>query len=381
MRGAFLSIGVRAVVNVEALNMVESVGNVTRHRRATMVFRRGARYFVRIVPVISGESLAHAYQWWIAELARHRYPADKVPLCEYCERGEFLKHCDVKLFGSKQWEQQLRSLLGVAKEEVAEKGKEEGGEEAKSGEARKGRRSSRKATYDPHEVEKIIVKNCVVEDIGGFLYPGDRPVKRTSRFQVSYMVPTVESLEAGAAAIEPQFHVRHSPTRTAREGQQEVAGQMMYYVETGSATYALTFNLDAGGIGRTSMLRVEQVVDAEELRRRVELAVDALALMLDSRIFGAKLSRFTPIIEYETVLAAVSSYPPFTLSPPALRGFAESTARRAAEYKKVFGADVMLVGFGEGLPEVIEKRDSLIELFSRIKELLLSRIEERKESP
>ena len=367
MSKAFLSVGVRAVVNVEALNMVESVGNVTRHRRATIVFRRGDEYFVRVVPAISGESVAHAYQWWIAELAKQRYPQGEVPLCEYCERGEFLKHCDTKLFGQKPWEQELAKILATESEE-------EGGEEGK----RRSQRSSRRAAYDPHDVERRIVANCVVEDIGGFLYPGDRPVKRTSRFQVSYMVPTVESLEAGAVAVEPQFHVRHSPTRAAREGQQEVAGQMMYYVETGSAVYALTFNLDAGGIGKTSMLRVEQVVDNDELRRRVELAVDALALMLDSRIFGAKLSRFTPVVEYEVVLAAVSSYPPFTVSSPALRNFAETTARRAAEYKEVFNADVALVGFGENLPSGVEKADSLIKLFKRVKELLLSKVEKRE---
>jgi CRISPR-associated protein Csa2 len=364
VKGPFLSVGVRAVVNVEALNMVESVGNVTRHRRATVVFRMGGDYVVRVVPAVSGESVAHAYQWWVAELAKRRYPPGAVPLCEYCEKGEFLKHCDVNLFGSKPWEQELAELL---------KAKEGGGEESE-GESRRGRRTSKKAAYDPHEVEKVIVRNCVVEDVGGFLYPGDRPVKRTSRFQVSYMVPAVESLEAGSVAVEPQFHVRHSPTRAAREGQQEVAGQAIYYVETGSAVYALTFNLDAGGIGRTSMLRVEQVVDGEELKRRVELAVDALALMLDGRIFGAKLSRFTPVVDYEAVLAAVSEYPPFTVSPPALRGFAEATARRAADYEKVFGKSIALVGVGEGLPEGVERAGTILELFEKVKEILLGKL-------
>ncbi|MCC6051562.1 MAG: hypothetical protein LM580_12690, partial [Thermofilum sp.] len=155
---------------------------------------------------------------------------------------------------------------------------------------------------------------------------------------------------------------------------QEVAGQAIYYVETGSAVYALTFNLDAGGIGRTSMLKVEQVVDGEELKRRVGLAVDALALMLDSRIFGAKLSRFTPVVDYEAVLAAVSEYPPFTVSPPALRGFAEATARRAADYERVFGKRVALVGVGEGLPEGVERAGTILELFERVKEILLGKL-------
>ncbi|MEM0495266.1 MAG: type I-A CRISPR-associated protein Cas7/Csa2 [Thermofilum sp.] len=329
----FLSVGVRAVVNVEALNMVESVGNVTRHRKATVVFRRGGEYVVRIVPVVSGESIAHAYQWWVAELAKQRYGAS-APLCEYCEKGEFLKHCDVNLFGSKPWEQSLKAAVSKA--------------------------------YDPHEVEKAIVANCVVEDVGGFLFPGARPVKRTSRFQVSYMVPTLDSLERGAVSIEPQFHVRHSPTRVAREGQ-EAAGQAIYYVETGSAVYALTFNIDLGGVGKTSMLKVEDAVDSGEAKRRAALAVDALAAMLDTRIFGAKLSRFTPVTEYETVIAAVSGRPPFVVSAPASPGFAVDVVRRRASYERFFGGGVKLFGLGEALPEGIERAENVLDLFERVK--------------
>ncbi|MEM1523082.1 MAG: DevR family CRISPR-associated autoregulator [Thermofilaceae archaeon] len=361
----FLSVGVRAVVNVEALNMVESVGNVTRHRKATVVFRRGGEYVVRIVPVVSGESIAHAYQWWIAELAKQRYGAN-APLCEYCEKGEFLKHCDVNLFGSKPWEQELKAAV-LSKE-----------------------------GYDPHEVEKKIVQNCIVEDIGGFLFPGAqppreksekkgaeaskkekasreserrqeaRPVKRTSRFQVSYMVPTLDSLERGAVSVEPQFHVRHSPSRVTKEGQ-EAAGQAIYYVETGSAVYALTFNIDLGGIGKTSMLRVEDAVDPGEARRRAILAIDALAAMLDTRIFGAKLSRFTPVTEYETVIAAVSERPPFVVSAPASPNFARDVAQRRASFERFFKGSVKLFGIGEALPDGVEPVGNVLDLFDRVK--------------
>jgi CRISPR-associated protein Csa2 len=342
LKGAFVSVGVRMLVNVEALNMVESVGNVTRHRRATVVYRRDKEYVIRIVPALSGENIAHAYQQWIAELAKHRYPADKIPLCEFCEKSEFLKHCDLNLFGSKDWERGLVRLI-----------------EGKN--------------YNPHEIEKEIVRNCVVEDLGGFLYPGDPPVKRTSRFQVSYMIPTIESLDAGAVALEPQFHVRHSPTRTAKEGQ-KVAGQAIYYVETGSAVYSLTFNLDVGGIGMTSMLKVEQAVDEEERKNRINLAIDALSIMLDSKIFGAKLSRFTPVIDYETIIAAVSSYPPFTISSPAVANFPASTARRGAIHSNLFSSNVQLFGYGEGLVNGIERAETVLTLFDAVKKALLARL-------
>lgn len=338
MISMFLSLGIRAIVNVDALNMVESVGNVTRHRKATIVLRRGSEYIVRIVPVVSGESIAHAYQWWLAELAKQRY-SENVPLCEYCEKGEFLKHSDLNLFGSKNWEKNLKGII-------------------------------EKGDYDVHEVEKIIVENCVVEDIGGFLYPGDKPVKRTSRFQNSYMVPTFDSLEKGAVSVEPQFHVRHSPTRVAKEGEQ-AAGQAIYYVETASAVYALTFNLDLDGIGRTLMVKIEEAVSEEERKMRKALAIDALAAMLDSKIFGAKLSRFTPIIDYETTIAAISSKPPFVVSAPASPNFAEDTAKRAGKHQEFFGKEVKLLGIGERLPEGVERAENILDLFKRVRELVI----------
>ena len=327
----FLSVGVRMVVNVEALNMVESVGNVTRHRKATIVFRKDGEYVVRVVPVISGESVAHAYQYWITELAKKAYPKDSVPLCEYCERGEFLKHCDSKLFGGKDWEKELKVVV---------EGKD----------------------YEPHQVEETIVKNCIVEDIGGFLYPGARPVKRTSRFQVGYVVPTMDTIEKGAVAVEPQFHVRYSLSQAQQQG------QMIYYVETGSAVYSMTFNLDIDGIGVTSMVKVVDVVGEQERKKRVELAIDALAVMLDSKIFGAKLSRFTPVTDYETVLAVVSDYPPLVVSPPAVKEFVEKTVARSKKYGEAFGTKAKLFGYGEGLPKEVEKADNLIELFEKVKE-------------
>ncbi|MFZ8792558.1 MAG: type I-A CRISPR-associated protein Cas7/Csa2, partial [Acidilobaceae archaeon] len=75
----WLSLGLRALVNVEALNMAESVGNFVRHRKAAMVVRSDSRYIVRYVPVVSGESMGHAYQSWIARLASK----SNLPLCGY----------------------------------------------------------------------------------------------------------------------------------------------------------------------------------------------------------------------------------------------------------------------------------------------------------
>ena len=329
----YVSLGLRAIVNVEALNMVESVGNVTRHRKASIVYRSGDKYVLRSVPVISGESIAHAYQWWIAELSKKR----ELSLCQYCEQGEFLKHSDLNFFGNKPWEQQLKNVI-----------------------------SAKKEAYDPHEVEKTVVANCVVEDIGGFLYPGARPVKRTSRFQVGYMVPAFDAIEK--SSLEPQFHVRHSPSLVAQKGAR-IQPQMIYYVEVGSAVYTLSFNIDLGGIGYTSMIRVESAVSDEERAKRVNVALDALALMLDNKVFGAKLTRFNPVIDYESILVSVSEGFIFNISPPASKDYIKDTVVRAEKYEEIFGGKITLLGYKTG-HEKVKDFNTIVELFNEVKNLV-----------
>jgi len=331
----FVSLGARLLVNVEALNMVESVGNVTRHRRATIVYRRGDTYVVRVVPAISGETIAHAYQYWLAELSKK----EGMPLCEFCERGEFLKHCDPNLFGNKPWEVQLKNMV-----------------QSKSG-------------YDPHVVEKTIVANCVVEDVGGFLFPGATPVKRTSRFQVGYMIPAFDAIEK--CSIEPQFHVRHSSSLA--KGKQAEA-QMIYYVEVSSAPYVFTFNIDIDGIGRTSMIKVEDAISPEDRKKRVEVALKALGIMLDTKLFGAKLSRFNPVMDYEVVFALISKSLPFTVSPPGNPDFVSETLNRVNKYKEITGDEVKMYiysRFDEYLKQVegvegVNRVSNVLELIEKI---------------
>jgi len=341
----FISLGTRLIVNVEALNMVESIGNVTRHRKATIVYKKGDSYVIRVVPAISGETLAHSYQYWIAELSKK----ENLPLCEFCEKGEFLKHCDLNLFGNKSWEVELKNRIQESKGGRGKKSKEEG--------------------YDPHEVEKIIVKNCVVEDIGGFLFPGTTPVKRTSRFQVGYMIPALDAIEK--CNVEPQFHVRHSPSQAKGE---QAQAQMIYYVEVSSAPYVMTFNMDIDGIGRTSMIKVEDAVDTDERKKRIKVALEALGMMLDTKIFGAKLTRFNPVIEYEVVFALLSKKLPFTISPPGIRSFISDTVNRAKKYVDMTGDDVKMYiysGFDEYLKQIedaekVEEATNVLDLINKI---------------
>ena len=355
----FLSLGLRAIVNVEALNMVESVGNVARHRKAAIVFKRGSSYVVRWVPAISGESMAHSYQSMIVTLATQR----NLPLCTYCSKREFVKHADRRIFGITEWEQKLRVFVNEL---------EEPGKVAKS-------KKSSEVGKDPQKVmeriESDIVFNCVVEDIGGFLYAGKIPVKRTSRFACSFMVPALDAIEK--AVVESQFQVRHAPTASQMWEQ----AQMPYNVEVGSAVYAWSFYIDLAGIGCTSSVEVKCLESSERLKR-IELAIDALALMLDSRLFGAKQSRYMPVIGYETLLVSISKPLPFNVSPPAIGlNFVKDTVERAKAFKNATGSEVKIYGYagdGEALNILkqyagasdvgIEIVPTIMELFSNVKE-------------
>lgn len=357
----FISLGLRALTNVEALNMVESVGNIVRHRKAAVVYKRDSTYVIRWVPVVSGESIAHSYQAWLASLAVKR----GLPVCEYCEKFEFVKHADTRIFGSKPWEQDLAKHA----EEV---------EEARREIKRKGSKEKLKeidTVEFMHTFERTIIENCVVEDVGGFLYAGELPVKRTSRFASSYMMPALDAIER--AVIESQFQVRHAPTASQKWEQ----AQMPYNVEVGSAIYALSFYIDLASIGYTSAVRRERL-SLEERRRRVELAIDALALMLDTRIFGARQSRFSPVIEYEVVLASLSDPISFNVSPPTSGlGFIGDTAERARAFKEATKSEVWLYAHtrDDNLAKILEGASikvyqTLLEMFDEIKKTAVSRL-------
>ena len=290
----FVSLGIRMLVNVEALNMVESVGNVIRHRTVPMVIRghRG-EYIMRWVPALSGECLAHAYQSVLADLARRR----GLPTCYWCSRNEFIKHFDLNFY------KLTSSSIKYAREEE---------------ELVKQLDKGVKTLEDISRIEELIVRSCIVEDVGGFLVT-QGPTKRTARFYTSYAIPTYDTVERGIVALDHQFMVRHAPeAELRRQGKAEIPpAQAPYYPQVGSALYAWIFNLDLDGIGVSSVTG-KPIVEGSELKRRRETSLDALAEMLDNRLFGAKQSRFTPFIDLEVVIAAVSRGVKFSVSSPIL---------------------------------------------------------------
>jgi len=342
----FLSLSARLLINVEALNMVESIGNVTRHRRATIIITHKDGYRKIEVPAISGESLAHAYQEAIVLMAKQIFPGSP-PICSWCERGEFFKSMD-DAHTAPQIKQAIKGLKG--KDQVK--------------------------TF-----EETVIKNCLVEDIGGFLRAERPPIKRTSRFQIGYMIPTFDAINA--TSLEHQFHVRHAPSEAIRAEKQERAAQMIYYIETGSALYGFTFNMDITGIGQTSMIDVRDVLKPSEKELRIKTALGGLIALLSSKFFGAKRTRFLPILDARSIIAAVSSPVPFTVMPPVTKDFIAQTAQKNKEFSEILGK----LGISENinvyvystevkeLPETVTRATSVEDLLQKVIDDVLSREE------
>jgi CRISPR-associated protein Csa2 len=283
----FMSISFRLLVNLESLNSVESIGNLVRHRTAPIVVPTENGYAIRFVPAISGESLAHAYQICLVDEAK-RF---NLPLTEESERGEFLKFAD----------ESLLTKYGVPIPE--------------------NENQIRRA-----EVQ-VLLKD-VVCDVGGFLYAGDFPIKRTSLFQVGYMVPALKDVKA--TALETQFHVRHAPSSMKQY-------QAPYNVEVGSAIYTFTFTMSFDYVAKpmTAFGERDEAGEKELMGQRdtrIKAAVAALASFITLLPFGAKKSRFMPNLEYLSAVAACCEGASFLVSPGNDRAFVKETVERAREF-------------------------------------------------
>ena len=258
MKAGSVSLGVsfRVLVNQESLNMAESVGNVTRHRKAPIVVRIDNTYKLLYVPVVSGMSLSHHYQRHLARAAHDM----GLNVTRMSLLGYFMKFADDKIINN--YYPEVAGKVGKNKK--------------------------------PCENEKAIVEACTVADVGGFLYT-DGLVKRTSRFSFSYLVPTLDAIASGGVGSTPQIHVRFTPTAEKRE-------QIPFYNDNSSALYTATFLLEVDGISRLDVCQATskrpgenpESLGREEQLKRFEASVKALIAMLGNLGFGAKRSRNLP---------------------------------------------------------------------------------------
>jgi len=277
----FVSIRGRVLINVEALNMTESVGNYVKHRRVPVILP--ATYTTYFVPAISGESIAHGFQVILAEEAKK----NGLPVCKLCEKGIFLKSTNESVF---------KDAFG------------------------------QDPPKDEFQFEKNVISNCLVEDVGGFLYAprAGGNVKRTSNFYTGYMIPTKEALEN--VVIEPQLHSRYAlGTPFVEKGAQ---GQMIYYVELSSAVYTFSFDLDTRYIGKATFVYDKAGQDVvDDRNKRIEVTLDAIQRFLIEFTFGAKKTRFLPVIEWESLVIAVSD-DVWTVPSPFAKNYVEKTKKK-----------------------------------------------------
>ena len=290
----------RFLINTESLNGVETVGNLSRHRTAPVVLKTSVGYLVRYVPAISGESLAHAYQVALVDLAKK----EKLPVGVFSSRYDFIKF----------------STDEVLKEEKIEPPK-------KPEHARK--------------FEVDVMLHDVVADVGGFMYAGNPPVRRTSRVKFGYMIPALIGDDI-PAQLEAQFHVRSSQS-----------GQMIYNVEVSSALYVMSFSLDEDLIAVPST-EGEKVKGEEELEkqreRRVKVAIQALYSVLTGN-FGGKKSRFLPSMKLMSGVVTVTDFP-FVPEPGHSNDYVKTTMQRLSKAQGIFnGKGKAYVINNEGVEE------------------------------
>ncbi len=266
--------------------MTESVGNYVKHRRVPMVVREDDNtYAVYFVPAISGESIAHGLQRIISEKCKEITPS--LPVCKLCEKGIFLKSSNNDIFAES---------FGVSPSKSEKK----------------------------IDIEETIISKCTVEDIGGFLYAEAENIKRTSNFFTGYMIPVQEALRN--VVIEPQLHSRYAlGTKFVKE-----RGQMLYYVEITSSLYMFSLDIDTRYIGRLTF-NVEnagkQVISDDERRRRIDVLLDSVRALLVENGFGAKKTRFLPLVDWESMVIAASDKP-WTVPSPFTRDYIERTRKK-----------------------------------------------------
>jgi len=335
----FLSFGVRFVANVEALNMVESAGNLVRHRTVPLiVFLEEGKYSIRWYPALSGETLAHAFQYNLSTLERMTN-SNNPRLCYFCSIGEFIKHSALDFYSQLKSSQQI-SFPQWESDFIDGY-------------------SNISAEW---EIERRIVENCIVEDLGGFVIataapPAQSPakrekegeasqrqerglaVRRTSVFQFSYAVPTLDAILEGASTTDVQMQVRMASVgqSLANKVNYENPIQAPYNKEIASAVYSFIFNFDADKVGVNSYTNAE-MYDINEKKRRINLALDSLKLVIDGQ-FGASKSRYNPFMERELIIASLTKGNIlFTVSSPSLRleDFVKETMERAKSYVTEF---------------------------------------------
>jgi CRISPR-associated protein Csa2 len=338
-------------------------------------------YATYFVPAVSGESIAHGFQ----EILANRADKDGLPVCNFCKRGIFLKSTTSEI---------IKEAFSIEAEKVKiqsyeRKQKHSGTSNENTPEIQwlKSIINENITEDNIHEaLEKAVISRCTVEDVGGFMYAEKTfggvnvgSFRRTSCFSVGYMIPAREAIES--AVIEPQLHTRFvqgMSYSTQKEYQQP------YYVELSSAPYVFSFDLDTKYIGKLTFSYKKAgslAIKDDERKKRICISLDSLKHLLTEIMFGAKKTRFLPIIDWESIVIALSSGTWTTTSPLT----ANYIVNTLSKYNRVKNETDLFIYVNPVLFEdttiyVKKRTEELLESFYSSLDEFKKRLEERGDS-
>mgnify|MGYP000681000125 CR=1 FL=1 len=353
-----VSMGLRYIVNLHALNNEGSAGALTRVRRVPYIFIRKNGYKVREVNVVSGQSIAHAIQEHLVELSVKA----GLNVCENCKRYVF-----VKQGGEEYLSDSVKKVLSEIKDKLSKV-------------------SLKDKISLLEKAEKAILSNCVVEDVGGFMiaiknYPN---IRRESSFKVSFLAPIMDEEFSENVYIESLQFARHEPATAVKKEEQEAteaakkeeqeaterkeaSAQMIFVQEVAGGVYGIKLDLEVSKIGRASISGFKKVLEDEEIKKRVDITIEAIRRTLGWFQFGAKRSRFNPIEVLVEAVIVVSDG--MSVASPFVGDFYKETLKRAEAYKKIGG-------FVEVFHYKLGGEKSFDEVLNEAKRLILKKLEE-----
>jgi CRISPR-associated protein Cas7/Csa2 subtype I-A len=298
----FFSMSMRFIAPVEHANMIGQIAetNITKHRYIYVPVRVKDKYVLKKLPAISGQAVLNAFERALVDLAKEYKKEDekkynKKLLDENCEKYDFIKHANDKQGQAEEW-----------------------------------------------------IKNCIVEDVTGFLAP-EAKLRKTSTVWFSYMVPDIE---VGSAILDYQMFTRYTREK-----------QMIGQRESGHAVYRLSMFVDVSRIGYTEDGN-DALGNDDERKLRIELTFKALKLMINGGYIGANKTRalFNEYVNPQSFVIAVSSPLPFMVNPAEGEDYIGLTIMRAQnfinELKDIGQKIIIIYGNREGKLAYKEEKTS-----------------------
>ena len=301
-RRVLFSMSMRFIAPVEHANMIGQIAetNITKHRYIYVPVRVKDKYVLKKLPAISGQAVLNAFERALVDLAKeykkeYEKKYNKKLLDEDCERYNFIKHANDEKGQAEEW-----------------------------------------------------IKNCIVEDVTGFLAP-KAGLRKTSTVWFSYMVPDTE---VGSAILDYQMFTRYTQER-----------QMIGQRESGHAVYRLSMFVDVSRIGYTEDGN-DALGNDDERKLRIELTFKALKLMINGGYIGANKTRtlFNEYVNPQSFVIAVSSPLPFMVNPAEGEDYIGLTIMRAQnfinELKDIGQKIIIIYGNREGKLAYKEEKTS-----------------------